>query len=595
MNYTLIKIAPSDEEEYVPQTCKPSHFVKTDAFTVLPPLSPQIPGPPPTPSPYRILPPIVSRKRPSFVILQEVGSRPPSRDPSPSGRVSPFRGCGFKPPSREPSPAARGGTDDDTKDDSAHQSRSRLPVALKTPSPRKVSKSVSPSRTKSSGIPVPLSRRTSCSPNRMADALRVVDKNAPPRKSPLKSSENLLCRRPVSESDLKSALRKPTTADIGRPRKPPLPRKPTVSTDVARASKPCCSPESKKRPAAGIGSSPGKRSPLSKLNACEKGAQDAGRTATKPRPGPKSPSRISSTKSKENLSPCSRIPSPVKVQKNNAAKTTKSARTTPKGGCTPQVRSRPEEKPKKAEGDPKPETKEKDKGDAVVGENQKGAKNVKCEKPPPCKRNVCKKSLTTSNLLNALKKTAEEGKCQGCEKTEKKDLPHTDTSRSLPINIATSNMTDSSVTLIRTTTEPALAPVQPDLIPELRSAINEVKNVGEPTCVKQEAKLVGSVDTTPLVPSTPTEEAKMNGGDKRLEAVEDAPKPESQGKQTKPNSPRPAHIMAVAKIGEPKQELTSPVVEIKQEADGEVLSANSSSVQSESRNGISKSSWLSER
>lgn len=692
MNYTIVKIATkevTDDEECPQYPHTPSHFVKTEAFTVLPPLSPQIPGPPPTPSPYRILPPIVSRKRPSFVIIQELGSRPQSREPSPSGRVSPFRGCGFKPSptSREHSPSRQNddSPQDETGDsDKTRESRSRLPVASKKTPTRKVSKSVSPARPKS-GIPVPLSRRISCSPTSKIN-----------QKSPLKSSENLLGRRPaVSESDLKSALRRSNTnvkqlsPSGGTPRKPPVPRQTkTVAKSGTLKSKTASGDTKKTTPTA----SPARRNLyLGRNEALKKTGEGGGKDSlvksspTRPKTLPKTSSKIVSAKSKENLSPCSNPPIPMKVVKSPSKITKTSSRPparTPKtdaanstalGKVKEAVAAKPEDCKVQSNSDGATDTAtitatttdiaeppipaasattiassatEDTNSTTSTIETIVGTQSNEVEKSSkPLKammKRVGRKALTTGNLMAALRKSASEAKNKtetstSEEKTdERKELPHMDTSRSLPISIVTANLTESSVTLIRTTTEPALAPVQPELISEIRSALVDARAAEEAMCTQKELSEVASgvaseasaninsaaingisemkttanaatINSSPekktatitniTTISNPLDMKKCKG-----EAVEEVvrqvesvrlmaePKKETQSK----GSPHPVHVVAVTKIEEPKQEMTSTIVEMKQEADSEVQSVNASN-RSENRNGMSKSSWLNER
>lgn len=142
--------------------------MRTNAFTVLPPLSPQIPGPPPTPKPYRCRPPQLAKKENSaFVILTEIAR---ARTPSPpGGRVSPFRGRGFKPgnsrhASPSPDPKSKAG---------GHSPRSKQARIVKGIT---VGKSAPSSPSKRSNIPKPIvPRRTSLSPNR---AKEIVDRNS---------------------------------------------------------------------------------------------------------------------------------------------------------------------------------------------------------------------------------------------------------------------------------------------------------------------------------------------------------------------------------------------------------------------------------
>ncbi|XP_065203098.1 protein stum [Planococcus citri] len=618
MNFTLIKIGPSDDEEY--PECKrlndpvPNHFVKTDSFTVLPPLSPQIPGPPPTPNPYRILPPIVSRKRPSFVIIQELGSRTPSRDPSPSGRVSPFRGCGFRPHSREASPT-RGDNDENEK----HQSRSRLPIAKR--GQRKVSKSVSPVGTKTSGIPRPLNRRISYSPNRTQEILKEMNANKrdlikPP---PLKSSENLT----TANAAVKSPVRQ---------QKPPLPQKPTKPktlnlsktpdkkpTPVASPTKTLPRPEPKKI------TSPMKKSP-----------------SRPPQPIPKTPEKgkLNSVKSKENLAP--KLPSPAR----SPTKITKLPPRSPSKIIKNEKKPPPKEPAAastKQDDKTAKSTSPADKEKSPTSESADKSSEESKDKITAMK-NIRRKAITTNILLNAAKKTKKPPEKKSPEpetkkEEEKKDLPHSDTSRSLPITIGSSTMTESSATLIRTTTEPALAPVEPDLINEIRSAIMNEKNEKkeEEICIKEVKKELQTNHTSDNVPpAEPVVEksepmVEKSEQDKIIESitqveneiekiisksetrtsllekqeleVKNSPKlsretlvknsPQLNRQADPKNSPKPVHVVAVTKIEEPKQEITN-VGKIKQEPDTEVASVNNP-ISNENRNGMSKSSWLNEK
>ncbi|KAJ3660617.1 hypothetical protein Zmor_005056 [Zophobas morio] len=83
-----------------------SHYKPPGAFTVLPPDDDSPQDPPHAPQPYRLTPSARRHKNMSFAILAEPTSAPGSRSPSPTGRVSPFRGRGFNPTgSRHASPA----------------------------------------------------------------------------------------------------------------------------------------------------------------------------------------------------------------------------------------------------------------------------------------------------------------------------------------------------------------------------------------------------------------------------------------------------------------------------------------------------------
>ncbi|RZC34335.1 hypothetical protein BDFB_003408 [Asbolus verrucosus] len=74
-----------------------SRYKTPGAFTILPPEDVVPPDPPAAPQPYRLTPSSKRHKNMSFAILAEPSSVPGSRSPSPTGRVSPFRGRGFNP------------------------------------------------------------------------------------------------------------------------------------------------------------------------------------------------------------------------------------------------------------------------------------------------------------------------------------------------------------------------------------------------------------------------------------------------------------------------------------------------------------------
>ncbi|XP_050301035.1 protein stum [Anthonomus grandis grandis] len=82
------------------------HYLAPGAFTVLPLDTERLPEPPPAPPPYR-LPTTRRHRHQSFAIIGEPTlSTPNTRSPSPSGRVSPFKGRGFNPVgSRHASPS----------------------------------------------------------------------------------------------------------------------------------------------------------------------------------------------------------------------------------------------------------------------------------------------------------------------------------------------------------------------------------------------------------------------------------------------------------------------------------------------------------
>ncbi|GJQ83224.1 hypothetical protein Trydic_g8823 [Trypoxylus dichotomus] len=73
-------------------------YLSPGAFTVLPPHEYGSPPDAPTaPEPYRLTPNSRRRRAQAFSIIAETSSNPGTRSPSPTGRVSPFRGRGFNP------------------------------------------------------------------------------------------------------------------------------------------------------------------------------------------------------------------------------------------------------------------------------------------------------------------------------------------------------------------------------------------------------------------------------------------------------------------------------------------------------------------
>nr|XP_022918325.1 protein stum [Onthophagus taurus]XP_022918326.1 protein stum [Onthophagus taurus] len=81
-------------------------YLSPGAFTILSPQDYGVnPDPPSAPAQYRLTPNSSRRKIQAFSIIAEASSNPGSRSPSPSGRLSPFRGRGFNPAgSRHASP-----------------------------------------------------------------------------------------------------------------------------------------------------------------------------------------------------------------------------------------------------------------------------------------------------------------------------------------------------------------------------------------------------------------------------------------------------------------------------------------------------------
>ncbi|KAF5287209.1 hypothetical protein FQR65_LT12293 [Abscondita terminalis] len=75
------------------------HYLAPGAFTILPPEAQDAPpeSPPPVLNNYRLTPTTRRHRNAAFSIIADPSSNPGSRSPSPTGRVSPFRGRGFNP------------------------------------------------------------------------------------------------------------------------------------------------------------------------------------------------------------------------------------------------------------------------------------------------------------------------------------------------------------------------------------------------------------------------------------------------------------------------------------------------------------------
>ncbi|XP_014253459.1 rho GTPase-activating protein gacO [Cimex lectularius] len=157
---------------------------RQQAFTVLPPLSPRLPPPPPTPAATRMAPLTVAHKENSaFVILADIG------DP-PSGRASPFRGRGFRTPSSPPS--------------------SRIPVLTGKSAPS------SPVRSK----PLPGGKSAPASPKRVnAKPPQPKRRNESPSKLPVSKNRNSPLSTPVKEPANRRLNAKPPVSKPNSPRR----------------------------------------------------------------------------------------------------------------------------------------------------------------------------------------------------------------------------------------------------------------------------------------------------------------------------------------------------------------------------------------
>jgi len=270
-----------------------------------------------------------------------------------------------------------------------------------------------------------------------------------------------------------------------------------------------------------------------------------------------SPSKTMSTKSKENVSPTSKMTSPGKARNSNKIQKSpirtpkrsfKAVTNTTKKPSSPKMQN---EIPVKetVEGTTSVTTTANEPAAVLVTQPTEEQTEVRCEDKVNAVRTVGRKALTTSNLLSAIKKR----NMADDKADDKKELSHTDTSRSLPISICGTGMTESAVTLIRTTTEPALAPVQPELISEIRSAINDVRNVDE----TQLTKTVAQNSPLPEPPLMVQSQHEISSTEDRMKNKRASPSVDRRYSPSPQHSPSLKHVTAIAEIKKPKPEISN--------------------------------------
>ncbi|XP_076262983.1 mechanosensory transduction mediator stumble [Rhynchophorus ferrugineus] len=115
------------------------HYLAPGAFTVLPTDASRLPDPPPAPPPYKLTSSTRRNKHQSFAIIGEVAfTGTESRNISPTGRVSPFKGHGFNPlGSRHASPVGSPVPPDDPRSPSPNRTSSKIPKPSARPRSRK--------------------------------------------------------------------------------------------------------------------------------------------------------------------------------------------------------------------------------------------------------------------------------------------------------------------------------------------------------------------------------------------------------------------------------------------------------------------------
>lgn len=573
-------------------------FIKTDAFIVLPSFSSQIPAPPPTPDPYRVLPPIVSRKEPSFVILQEVGSRRISRELSSPhlGQVISFRGCGFKSFPRERS--APETLRENKVSDKLCRSNSRLKNVERRKSIRKLSKSVSPIRRNSCNISRPLNRKISYSTNQVTEIFSKINLDYLTSRN-CKSSENLYhCSKDVREpQNTKMARVLPMKLDVMTNTARELQMVPLNKNEQIRETKRNLVKTPRRIPVPLIYAVKCEATIQAEENATNSEKKESAFPArSKTNSALTGPSKNISAKSKGSLLPSPKGLSSTKNINSNKVQNSPSrpVRSSSKSGVNP----------KKSLVDRVKNENTIDKINitmvaeemtpviATIEESTTGLVKQSTEqiKDLADKFNLVRtarhKALTTCDLLKSTKKknTTDAKPC------DRKKLLSTDTSRSL---LTGSVMTESAVTLTRATTAPALAPIpQNHQITEIGSAINDIHNVDE-TSLMETPILIPSSNSTSLpiafklpLEKLPAENSAYVSKKKNRISSESAFESIEKRYASPRNSPVHTYVNAVTKTEE-----LDPISGGKKQLLGSSIAL---SVLKENKNGINKSARLDE-
>ncbi|KAK9871581.1 hypothetical protein WA026_012962 [Henosepilachna vigintioctopunctata] len=275
-------------------------YLSPGAFTVLPPDEMPPPDPPQAPIPYRLTPTTRRNRNQAFSIIAEPTSRDASRSPSPTGRISPFRGRGFNPsgsrhtsPAPSPPPGLAGGT----KPPRTPTKKSKIPQMNRRNSSGLFGEKVthaeqsSDSSSSKSGLNSKLSKSmTNINPN--------VLSNKPPPSPQKGSAKNPAFRQlspiigssPEPSQSQSSPSRIPTRSRsqpqsrVPSPSRPPVKTKPKLPTRTTRSTSRVQSRNPSREP-----SPSGKSSVPSKLTAKYQNVQSKVNSFSKPKVPPKPP------------------------------------------------------------------------------------------------------------------------------------------------------------------------------------------------------------------------------------------------------------------------------------------------------------------
>ncbi|KAI5737566.1 hypothetical protein M8J76_014779 [Diaphorina citri] len=606
----------------VPRSRSTSRSRATESFSVLPPLSPQIPAPPRTPEPYRLTPTQVKRDtRNAFVILPEVSPPVRSRSPSPGGRASPFKIRTF----RESTLPSR------------HASREPSPEKRKSILKRKSSLSSSPTRFTAKLPPTDYRRRQSLSPGR---AILIENRfkgpqprsKSTPRIPPPKicvtddNKKDFLNRRKISRS-VSPARRKPgdkPTSDVNskvdkakgdlltvenlddkendlpnnqNEKAPSVKTADTLDTKDPGSSKPPPKPaNSPKKNVTKVQNNAAKKalnstSPRKSINSNEnksnfsKSPQKENPNLKSPTPrsrsSSKSPAKKASDSKTNDMSQRSKYttgfnsqrtisPSRNSTLKKNANKTPVVAKPVSK---QPVVAPRPttlkNEKKKedakkeymKTDMNPLGDGKEEEKEPMLPKENGE-EKNVEVKSEAPKngsvsvvennnnspKKNSPKKETPKTSPTKKSTPVRSPSKSPKRVEPRKRSLTRDDTSKSLPVEEITPT---APITLMRTSTAPALAAAHPDIANRVTTAVESHMSPKSPNRKIINKKINEQLSKVSEVPSMSKESIRSNFSTETVRAV---------GKEGSP--------VRIKKNG-----LVQTVM-VKEEPEVEVLSAN---------------------